>query len=220
MRCSLPVAPWDLVEEHDLARHLEVGEPRGGEARWISCSSTLRALAQHHGRRRPPRRAWRAAWRRSTTCATAGWSISTSSTSSGPTFSPPRLMISFSRPVSAGSRPRRACPGRRCGTSRRVKRLGVGLRVVLVAGRTLGPRMTTSPISPGSRMAAVLADDARPRARRRARPSPACARRAAAGSRPSGARPRSCRSSRSRARRRSPPAPHAPAAAARPRTSG
>ena len=35
-----------------------------------------------------------------TTCATAGWSIRISSTSRGLIFSPPRLMISFSRPVS------------------------------------------------------------------------------------------------------------------------
>jgi hypothetical protein len=34
------------------------------------------------------------------TCATAGWPLSTPSTSSGETFSPPRLISSFSRPVS------------------------------------------------------------------------------------------------------------------------
>ena len=88
----------DLLQEHDLARHLEVGEPRrrrnrGSRARSPAVPSRSTTAAATSS---PSLSCGMA---KVTTCATAGWSISTSSTSRGEIFSPPRLMISFSRPV-------------------------------------------------------------------------------------------------------------------------
>ena len=98
MRCSLPVAPFGISsQDHHLARHLEVGEAAGGEVADLLLGRR-HALAQHDGAATSSP-SLSCGMAKVTTWATAGWSISTSSTSSGLTFSPPRLMISFSRPV-------------------------------------------------------------------------------------------------------------------------
>ena len=90
----------DFGQEHDLARHLESGQPRGGELAQLALVAASRPS------------------RSTTAAATSSPSLSCgmregdhllpprdgpsalSSTSSGEIFSPPRLMISFSRPVS------------------------------------------------------------------------------------------------------------------------
>ena len=128
----------DLGEEHDLARHLEVGEAAGGEVAQLALGSPP-ALAQHdrggdllaelvvrHGEGDAPGRPpdGPSAPRRPR---------------AGEIFSPPRLMISLSRPVMreiavgvehalvAGAEPAVG------------EGLGVGLGIVLVAGRDVGP---------------------------------------------------------------------------------
>ena len=99
MRCSLPVAPLGISSRNtDPPRHLERRQTRARRSRAARARSPP-----------APSRSTTAAATSSpslssgiakvTACATAGCSSSASSTSRGEIFSPPRLMISLSRPV-------------------------------------------------------------------------------------------------------------------------
>jgi hypothetical protein len=87
----------DLVEDDDLARHLEVRERSAAKSRIARSVGGLPSRSTTAAATSSPSLGCGMA--KVTTCATAGWSIRTPSTSSGLTFSPPRLMISFRRPV-------------------------------------------------------------------------------------------------------------------------
>ena len=222
MRCSLPVAPFGISSRKTIfARHLEVGQPLGGEVAQLALGRR-HALAQHdgggdllaqlrvrHGERHAP-------------AATAGWSISTSSTSSGrdllaaavdDLLEPPgerQVAVRVEHALVAGAEPAVG------------EGLGVGLRVVLVARRDVAARGSRSRrSSPGGRSVAVLVHDGDLGPGGDADACPACA--APGGSGLLGHLVRGLGhavGSRSPGSRRSPRAPHAPAAAARRTTSG
>ena len=177
-----------------VARHLEVGQRPAANSR-ISCSAALPSrsttaaadllaeLVVRHGE--------------GATCATAGWSISTSSTSSGRDLLAAAVDDLLQRPVMAEvalvvehALVAGAEPAVR-------ERLGVGLRVVARSRRHVRPLMTTSPSPPAGRLLAGIVHDRRPRPGRGGPTEPGLRAPAAAGWSPSGARPRSCRRPRS-----------------------
>ena len=163
----------------------------------------------------------RAAPRTSRPAPSAGWSSSTTSTSSGLIFSPPRLICSFSRPVrnrypSSSSRP--WSPVRNHPS---VNAPALAVRVVVVPRRHVRPADHHLARSlPCGWIAPSLVHDCDLRPRRQPHASRACAPAAAAGCTPSGAPPPSSRTPPPPAPRTRPPAPPSPAAATTRTTTG
>ena len=141
MRCSLPVAPFGISARITIAaRHLEVGEPAGGEGADLAL---VRAQRPRAARRRAATSSpsLSCGMAKVTTWATAGWSISTSSTSSGLDLLAAAVDDLLEPAGDAADSPRRRCmpwsPVRNQPSVGR-RSLGVGVRVGLVAGRHVG----------------------------------------------------------------------------------
>src|SRR5262249_2990757 len=100
MRCSFPVAPFGISARNSTFRGTwESATRRAAEPRsWAPGAAAPSRRTTTAATSSPSLSCGRA---NVTTCWTAGCSMSTSSTSRGEIFSPPRLMISLRRPVMA-----------------------------------------------------------------------------------------------------------------------
>ena len=98
MRCSLPVAPLGISSRKTTVRGTLKGAGAAPANSRNSFSVACRAFRKHHGGGDILAQLG-VRHREGDDLRTAGWSMSTSSTSRGEIFSPPRLMISLSRPV-------------------------------------------------------------------------------------------------------------------------
>ena len=87
----------NLVDDQQLFRHLEIGQPGSRKLHELALLRRGPLLQDDGGRDSSPSVGCGTA--KATACATAGCSQRTSSTSFGAIFSPPRLMISLRRPV-------------------------------------------------------------------------------------------------------------------------